>query len=385
MAAGKTPSRDLADTGGNTADFPPESGAEGGRETGDFGSDLPTPDPDATAGITPLPSDSGPDVPVPPPLVRPPGQEATISATGSGFGDESEGAIAPVEPEEADTPLAFAKGLLGRRVAGCLLQSLLGRGAMGLVFRARHFALDKEMAVKILNPALFYLKRHVDQFFQEARAAAALDHPNVVTVHGVGQDRGLYFLLMEIVEGESLADRIEREARISVPEVVRIGTEAALALGAAHEKGLVHRDIKPANLLLTRKGQVKVADFGLAGRFVAPEQASGQSEIMGTPYYIPPEQITGGAVDARADLYSLGVTLYYSVLGRRPFEGTTAREVFVMHLTRPPTPIREIDPAIPEELEAIVKKLLMKKPEARYPDAQSLIEDLARVPLAETP
>lgn len=345
-------------------------------ETGDFPDPAATGAPDATGPVPPPPGAAG--------------GGGSLQQTGSGFDSPSAGSsVAPpnflvVEPDEvqalSDT---FAHRVLGRSVAGCLLETLLGRGAMGLVFRARHLALEKPVAVKILNPALFYLRRHVDQFFREARAAASLEHPNVVTVHSVGQEQGLYFIVMQLVDGDSVQEWIERQGRLTVGQVVRVGIETASALGEAHRHGIIHRDIKPANLMIAPGSHVKVADFGLAGRCVAGEDAKGRTEVMGTPYYLPPEQIAGGAVDHRADLYSLGVTLYYAATGVRPFEGTNARDIFVKHLTATPRPMTEIEPTIPSELDAVVHRLLLKKPESRPADAEELIRELRAVPTGE--
>ena len=284
----------------------------------------------------------------------------------------------PLSASEEDT-LAFERRILGTKLAGCILDARIGRGAVGSVFRARHVGLDKEVAVKILNPALFCLRRHVDQFFREARAAASLEHPNIVTVYDVGQHRGLYYIVMQLIHGETLADRIDREGRLEVTEAVRMAIEAANALGAAHRKGIIHRDIKPANLLLTREGLVKVADFGLASRRTDRRDADGKSEVAGTPYYIPPEQITGVAVDHRADLYSLGVTMFFALTGRRPFDGGTPRDILVKHLTLVPPAVTEINPSIPSRLSEIVARLLAKKPQSRPSSAEELVAELLQL------
>jgi serine/threonine-protein kinase len=146
----------------------------------------------------------------------------------------------------------------------------------------------------------------------------------------------------------------------------------------AHAQGIVHRDVKPANILLTRTGEVKIADFGLASRPEGDGTIAGAVELMGTPAYMSPEQIDGRDVDGRADLYSLGVTLYFAIAGRRPFEGATPRDIFVRHLTEHPIPLLDLDPSIPVGISDITQRLLMKKPEARFPDAGALIEALER-------
>ncbi len=309
-------------------------------------------------------------------LAAPPG------ATASGFGSDGSASPAALGPLAEEAARAFERDLLDGTVAGCLLEEMLGRGSMGTVFRAVHLALDKPVAVKVLNPALFHLKRHVDQFFREARAAAALEHPNIVTVYNVGQERGRYYIVMQYVRGESLADRLAREGRLTVPEAVRVGLEAARGLAAAHEKGVVHRDVKPANLLLTLEGAVKVADFGLAYRSSETAEATGRAEVMGTPYYIPPEQIAGTVVDHRADQYSLGVTLYYCLTGVRPFEAPTAGEVLVKHLAETPAPPERHRPEVPEALSLLVRRLLAKKPGGRFARTADLIRALEETGLA---
>ncbi|MHC4861206.1 MAG: serine/threonine-protein kinase, partial [Planctomycetota bacterium] len=202
-----------------TGDF--ESGAPSVDDTGDFSRD----DGDAAT----VPSDT------------------STARFGTGNVDHiQKHDAAPVVPAQA-----YLKDIIGSTVGGCRLDEELGHGAMGTVFRATHLSLDKSVAVKILNPSLFFERKHVDSFFREARAAASLEHQNILTVHNVGSERGLLFIIMQLVEGESLADRVAREVKLPPAEVARIGIEASQGLGTAHENRIIHRDIKPANLMLT--------------------------------------------------------------------------------------------------------------------------------------
>jgi eukaryotic-like serine/threonine-protein kinase len=284
------------------------------------------------------------------------------------------------KPAPRGTPLsAFGDDLIDQVVGGCRIESRLGQGAMGTVYRAMHLALHKTVAVKILNSMQFCEKKQVEQFFTEARAAAAIDHQNIVAVHDVGNDRGLHFLVMQFIEGQSVAELLERKGSVPIQEATLIAMQAARGLAVAHQAGVVHRDIKPANIMLTKKGEVKIADFGLAFRTDENASLAGGVEVMGTPSYMSPEQIDGRKVDHRADLYSLGVTLYQLTTGRKPFEGGTPMEVLLKHVSEKPVPARQINPKIPEALGQVIERLMAKQPGNRYEDAESLANDLDEI------
>jgi type II secretory ATPase GspE/PulE/Tfp pilus assembly ATPase PilB-like protein/tRNA A-37 threonylcarbamoyl transferase component Bud32 len=266
--------------------------------------------------------------------------------------------------------------LLGGRIAGCLIQDLLGQGGMGRVYRAVHESLNKQVAVKVLNAALVANATFVERFLREARAAAQLDHPNVVRILNAGEDGGRHFIIMDLVEGENLRTRLRREGRLPRGEALRLATGTAHALAAAHELGLVHRDIKPDNIMIDETGGVKVADFGLARQVSGGGDITGEGIACGTPPYMSPEQIAGHAVDGRSDLYSLGIVLYECLAGRRPFTAQDILGWLECHTRLEPEPLRRQVPDLPDEVAELVARLLAKRPEGRYADARELLADL---------
>jgi formylglycine-generating enzyme required for sulfatase activity/tRNA A-37 threonylcarbamoyl transferase component Bud32 len=293
---------------------------------------------------------------------------------------EQQGTAATIDAVPRSSTLTNnAEQLIGQVIGGCKIESKLGQGAMGTVFKATHLALQKTVAVKVLNSIRFCEKKQIDQFFAEARSAAAIEHQNIVTVHDVGSANGNYYLVMQYIEGESVEDRISGKEPLETKEAVRIALEAARGLDVAHKIGIVHRDIKPANLMLTRNGEVKIADFGLAYRSDGETDVTNGVEVMGTPSYMSPEQIDGRAVDQRSDLYSLGVTLYYLATGRKPFEGSTPMEVLLKHVSEKPVPVCQLNPKMPQSVGQIVERLMAKQPENRYETAEALAADLEEI------
>ena len=266
--------------------------------------------------------------------------------------------------------------LLGQRLAGCEIISVLGQGGMGCVYRARHEGLDKDVAVKVLNVSPVINPTFVDRFLREARAAAQLDHPNVVRILNAGEEAGRHFIVMEMVAGENLRQHLTHERSLERPQALRIITEVAYALAAAHELGLVHRDIKPDNIMIDENGGVKVADFGLARQVAEGAELTGEGVACGTPPYMSPEQIGGLAVDGRSDLYSLGIVLYECLAGQRPFAAHDLMGWLACHTQLEPEPLRRHVHDLPDEVEALVNRLLAKRPEDRYADARELLTDL---------
>lgn len=285
------------------------------------------------------------------------------------------------------TPLMGAGGdsLIGHRIAGCTIIDVLGHGGMGRVYRAEHEGLGKEVAVKVLNASLVMNSTFVERFLREARAAAQLDHPNVVRILNAGEEGGRHFIVMEMVSGENLRLRLARDQRLDRAEALRIVTGVAHALAAAHELGLVHRDIKPDNIMIDENGAIKVADFGLARQVAGGGDITGEGMACGTPPYMSPEQIGGQAVDGRSDLYSLGIVLYECMSGRRPFNAQDLLGWLACHTQLEPEPLRRYVQDLPEEIEALVTRLLTKRPEGRYADARELLTDLQFIGGDEAP
>ena len=260
--------------------------------------------------------------------------------------------------------------LIGMTLGGCRIQSLLGRGGMGTVYRAHHIALDKPVALKVLAGHLMSDQEFVERFQREARAAAKVEHPNVIQVLNVAEEKSLHFIILQFIDGENLEQMQERNGKLDLATATRIVHGAASGLGALHEKAIVHRDIKPANIMVTKDGMVKITDFGLArnlksaGNFTTVSGA-----FMGTPGFISPEQVDGPAVDNRADLYSLGVVYYMLLSNELPFNAINAMEMATQRVTTDPIPLEQRVPEVDPRAAAIVRKLLQKDPSKRYQDA----------------
>lgn len=255
----------------------------------------------------------------------------------------------------------------------------LARGGMAQVYLARDRTLDRPVAVKELAPEFATDPSFVERFRREAQAAANLSHPNIVGVFDWGTQDGTYFIVMEYIDGPSLSQVIRRDGPLHPRRAAEIGGEVAAALGFAHSRGVVHRDVKPGNVLLTATGQSKVTDFGIARALSSPDDDLTQAgSVMGTATYFSPEQAQGLPVDPRSDLYSLGVVIYEMVTGRTPFSGDTPLAIAYRHVQDQPAPPSTIVPDIPVGLEAIIMKLLQKRPDDRYPTAEALRADLNR-------
>ena len=290
--------------------------------------------------------------------------------------------IAPVEALEAATPEAPSKGP-GTTVLHYRLVEEVGRGAMGEVWKATDTHLDRVVALKFVAEPAGGAAPSLDALRAEARHAAALNHPNICTIHGFEEQGGLRFLVMEYVAGGPLS-RALGGGPLSASRVVAIGTRAASALAAAHEAGIVHRDLKPANFLLTTDGGVKLTDFGIAKAVRGETRtARGRPSPTGTLEYLSPEQARGDAVDARSDLFSLGVVLYELATGRLPFTGETPAAVLEAVLHRAPSPPRDLNPRLPRSLERVILRALEKDPGRRWPSASELLDALRQVERAE--
>ena len=259
-----------------------------------------------------------------------------------------------------------------------VLQGPLGSGGMGKVFLARDRVLERDVALKVLREQYAESDEFVGRFEREAKAAASLNHPNIVQVYDRGRaEDGAYYMAMEYVPGGTLKDRV-LEGPMDPGEAVRLGGQVADALEAAHGRGIVHRDVKPQNVLLTAHENAKVADFGIA-RAASADPLSNSSLVLGTAKYMSPEQAMGGPLGPESDLYSLGVVLYEMLTGELPFDADSAIGVAMKHVNEPPRPPREKNPAVSAALDAVTMKLLEKRPEDRYPGAADLAADLSRV------
>jgi serine/threonine-protein kinase len=255
---------------------------------------------------------------------------------------------------------------------------LIARGGMAMVYRAEDTLLSRAVALKILYPELSADPLFVERFRREAQAAANLSHPNIVPVFDWGEDEGTYFIVMELVNGTSLAEMLRGGATISASRTAPIGAQVASALGYAHRTGVVHRDVKPGNILITRDGQVKVTDFGIAQAVSSEDHLAEAGSVMGTATYFSPEQAEGVAVDGRSDVYSLGVVLYEMLVGRPPFVGDSPVDVSAQHVRSAVPPLAQFSSTVPHDLEAIVMEALAKSPENRYQSADEMRADLMR-------
>ncbi|MFW6163016.1 MAG: protein kinase domain-containing protein, partial [Planctomycetota bacterium] len=272
-----------------------------------------------------------------------------------------------------------ADPLIGQCLGDFKILAVLGRGGMGTVYKAVEQSLDRFVAVKVLPQDLATDESFVERFGREARAAAAIDHPNIIEIYRVGEDRGYQFIAMGFVDGESLADLLKREGRLPPARAVEVLRQVASALDVAHGCGILHRDIKPSNILIDRRGRVKVADFGLAKHEGVDVSVTVTGQALGTPLYMPPEGARGRALDARSDLYSLGATFYQAIAGKPPFDGETPAQLIAKHLESRAAPLHQVAPDCPPPLGRLIHRLLRKNPADRYASAGKLLEALARV------
>jgi len=256
----------------------------------------------------------------------------------------------------------------------------IGRGGMADVFSARDLLLDRQVAVKVLFPEFATDANFVERFRREAQSAASLSHPNIVNVYDWGKYEGTYFIVMEEVQGRTLAEILTTNKQLTSKQAAEIASEVAAALGFAHDNHVAHRDIKPANILIGTNGQVKVADFGIARALNAPTESNltQVGSVMGTATYFSPEQAQGAQPDPRSDLYSLGIVMYEMVAGRPPFTGENPVSIAYKQVHDAPQPLVQIVADVPRSFEAIVAKLLAKDPKLRYPSAAALRDDLRR-------
>jgi len=281
--------------------------------------------------------------------------------------------------------------MIGQTIAHYRIVEQLGAGGMGVVYKAYDNRLDRPLALKFLPENLAQEPHALDRFRREARAASALNHPGICTIYDIGEQDGRAFIAMEYIEGETLRSHAHGNP-LPLEEILKLGIEIAEALDAAHAGGIIHRDIKPANIFVTKRGQAKVLDFGLAklvpkGVANADENSGSGSQgsnsivgiISGTPSYMSPEQVRGDDLDPRTDIFSLGLLLYEMATGRQAFGGGTGGMIIEAVLTRAPVPARSINPEIPPRLEEVIEKALHKNREERYQRASDMLADLQRL------
>ncbi|HUP59778.1 MAG TPA: serine/threonine-protein kinase [Thermoanaerobaculia bacterium] len=285
------------------------------------------------------------------------------------------------EPRTLRTPSPSNEPSAVPSLPGYDIESVLGEGGMGVVVLARERALDRRVAIKFMAT-----REHdagaVERFLREARVAATIEHPHVVRIYSYGESSGRPYIVMQYVEGETLARRIRRRGALPIDQALRITRQTAEALRAAWEKNVVHRDVKPSNILLDARGQAHVADFGLAKPLEAGDSSLTVSgSFVGTPYYISPEQAEGKSLDFRADLYSLGIILYEMLTGERPFDGSTPVAIVAKHLHEPFPEVRRLRSDLPREVEMLLASMTAKSPDARpysHGALLKMLDDAAR-------
>jgi tetratricopeptide (TPR) repeat protein/predicted Ser/Thr protein kinase len=274
--------------------------------------------------------------------------------------------------------------LAGKKVGDFVLEQYIARGAMGMVFRARDTTLDRTVALKLIPkegdqyPGIVEARKRL---IKEARAAGLLTHPNIVTIHSYGETGEFQYICMEYVRGKTLAEVLDEKHILSVEDVLAVFQQILLALDVADGNGIVHRDIKPTNIMITDEGQVKVMDFGIA---TLPSLAMTMpGTILGTPFYMSPEQISGKKVDCRSDIFSLGAVLYQTLTGHKPFEGDGITAVAFKIMQSEPTPPGSINHSVPENLARVIGKALAKDPDNRYQNPKQMLADLKEVRTAD--
>jgi serine/threonine-protein kinase len=265
--------------------------------------------------------------------------------------------------------------LLGTRLLEFELTAVLGAGGMSVVYRGTHRVTGQEVAIKILPPELAVHDELKARFVEEARVLALLDHPNIVTLNNFVEGAGRLCLIMQFVDGQTFEKSILDAGKVAWQEVARVGIEVLKALEYAHGQSVVHRDIKPSNVLIKTDGTVKVTDFGIA-KILNSSRLTSTGQTMGTVRYMSPEQVRGKVVDARSDIYSLGITLYEGLTGRTPFDGENQFDIMQQHLSRKPPPFDKLGVTVPAALEKVIWRSLEKDPAARFQDAKSFREAL---------
>jgi serine/threonine-protein kinase len=267
--------------------------------------------------------------------------------------------------------------LIGKTIGNYKIISKLGSGGMAVVYKAHELSLNRIVALKVLSSHLSENNEFIKRFEREARAAAKLNHPNIIQIYAIGEEEGIHFFSMEYVKGKTLAEIIEEEKKLTYDKAIPIIIQTAEALSEAHKHGIVHRDMKPSNIMVNNNGTVKVTDFGIA--YVSQETKLTKSgSIIGTPEYLSPEQCEAKTIDNRSDIYSLGVTFYELLSGKTPYKADTPVSMLLEIVKGNFPPLNEVNPDIPEFIQKIVEKMMQTKPEDRFNNANELIESLKK-------
>jgi serine/threonine protein kinase len=269
--------------------------------------------------------------------------------------------------------------LSGKTMGGCLLENRIGKGAMGVVYLANQIDLKRKVAFKILDPKFCADRSYVERFEMEARAAAQLNHQNIVKVYDFGSENGLYYIVNEYIDGGTVQRLVEEKHAIQPEETVEFAIQVAEGLRAAANANIIHRDIKPDNLMLTREGVLKIADFGLAKSMTPDLVTSDSGLIMGTPFYMSPEQAKGLHMDARSDIYSLGVSMYCMVIGDVPFDADSVVGVLLKQISAERPDPCAIKPELPSVLGSLIMRMMDKNPDNRPQNSDELLEELGTV------
>lgn len=271
---------------------------------------------------------------------------------------------------EAKDTKGAKESLIGQEISGCEILQKTAEGGMGAVYRARHKALNRIVCVKILSPALANDKKAVDLFLSEARAVAELDHPNIVNVYNVGKEKGYYFIVMSFIEGQTLSMMLKRQKVLPVGLVLDLFDGILKGLNMAHEKGIIHRDIKPSNILIDQDMHPKIVDFGIAKKVDKDKGSTKTTELAGTAYFIAPEQALGRDLDTRADLYSIGASMYYVLTGQFPYNGKNTIDIIQKHINDPVPNPSKLRKDLPPWLSLAIQKLMSKDPAKRFQTAK---------------
>jgi serine/threonine protein kinase len=266
--------------------------------------------------------------------------------------------------------------LIGENLGSYKIIGKLGQGGMATVFKAHESSLNRMVALKVLSPHLSEDADFIKRFQREAQAAAQLNHPHIVQVYAIGEEQGMHFFSMEYIKGETLAQVIKKEKQLPLARAISVVRQVAEALDQAHQAGMVHRDIKPSNIMIDAAGRAKVTDFGIAHLARSQTKLTREGSVIGTPEYLSPEQCAGQAVDARSDIYSLGVTFYEMLTGKTPYETDTPVSMMLKIVKGEFPPLRQVAPQVPTAIQEVVEKMMATDRERRYQDTDRLIAAL---------